>query len=102
MEPEQLEERQVKPKPRSFWMNLLYGLGLLGVGIILTLMAMPNFTSDGDGYHNCKICSVKANMHTLQTIVDTYAVDWGGVYPQDVTSLKAEAVVKGREFYSEQ
>lgn len=35
--------------------------------------------------------SIKANMHTLQTMVETYAVDWGGVYAADLKGLKAEA-----------
>lgn len=45
--------------------------------------------------------SVKANMHTLQTIVETYAVDWGGVYPADVEALKIEATQAGREYWKE-
>lgn len=35
--------------------------------------------------------AIKANMHTLQTMVETYAVDWGGVYAADLKGLKAEA-----------
>lgn len=33
----------------------------------------------------------KANMHTFQTMVETYAVDWGGIYPPDVKALYLEA-----------
>lgn len=32
------------------------------------------------------------NMHTLQTMLETYAVDWGGVYPENIKALKNEAV----------
>lgn len=35
--------------------------------------------------------SVKANMHTLQTIVETYGVDWGGVYAAHMPMLYNEA-----------
>lgn len=45
--------------------------------------------------------SVKANMHTLQTIVETYAVDHQGQYPQDLTVLKQQATMTGREYWKE-
>lgn len=44
---------------------------------ILVAIALPNFISAQD---RAKLSSVKANMHTVQTSVETYAVDWGGVY----------------------
>lgn len=31
--------------------------------------------------------SLKSNMHTLQTMVETYAVDYSGEYPKDLASL---------------
>src|SRR5690606_10094262 len=37
------------------------------------------------------VSSTKANMHTFQTMVETYAVDWGGYYPDSVAALKNEA-----------
>ena len=40
------------------------------------------------------ISSVKVNMHTFQTIVETYAVDWGGLYSKDLSGLVSEAVDK--------
>ena len=40
------------------------------------------------------LSSVKANMHTIQTVLETYAVDWGGVYPENVETLKNEASSK--------
>ncbi|HEY9844008.1 MAG TPA: hypothetical protein V6D23_26290, partial [Candidatus Obscuribacterales bacterium] len=46
-----------------------------------------------------KVSSVKANMHTLQTLVETYAVDWGGVYPPDLDALYAEASRPGAEYW---
>ncbi len=38
--------------------------------------------------------NLKSNMHTLQTVAETYAVDWGGVYPSSVETLKNEASSK--------
>jgi len=46
-----------------------------------------------------KSASVKANMHTYQTMIEIYAVDWGGVYPQNVTELIQEA--KEQSYYRE-
>ncbi len=41
--------------------------------------------------------SVKANAHTLQTMVETFGVDHGGLYPEDMTSLLKAA--KGENAY---
>lgn len=41
-----------------------------------------------------KISSVKSNMHTLQMMVETYAVDWGGTYPENLGVLYEEASAK--------
>lgn len=44
---------------------------------ILVAIALPNFISAQD---RAKVASVKSNMHTIQTMIETYAVDWGGNY----------------------
>lgn len=36
--------------------------------------------------------SIKANMHTFQTIVETYAVDSKGIFPESVETLNDEAI----------
>jgi type II secretory pathway pseudopilin PulG len=64
---------------------------------ILVAIALPNFISAQD---RAKISSVKANMHTVQTSVETYAVDWGGVYASrlgdgSADGIVAEATAKG-------
>jgi type II secretory pathway pseudopilin PulG len=41
---------------------------------ILVAIALPNFIAAQD---RAKLSSVKANMHTVQTMLETYAVDWG-------------------------
>lgn len=52
---------------------------------ILVAIALPNFVGAQD---RAKISSVKANAHTLQTAVETYAVDWGGTYPNSVPAIE--------------
>lgn len=42
-----------------------------------------------------RISSTKANMHTLQVLVETYGVDFGGNYPSDYVTLQAEAQKAG-------
>ena len=42
---------------------------------------------------------VKSRMHGLQTMIEIYAVDWGGLFPQDLTALEAEARVVGKEYW---
>ena len=65
---------------------------------ILVAIALPNFIGAQD---RAKVSSVKANMHTVQTISETYAVDWGGVYAANMAGMKAEATVVGREYWKE-
>jgi prepilin-type N-terminal cleavage/methylation domain-containing protein len=65
---------------------------------ILVAIALPNFIGAQD---RAKMSSVKANMHTFQTIVETYAVDWGGVYAGNVSILSTEANVAGRAYWKD-
>ena len=48
-----------------------------------------------------KISSVKANMHTLQTMVETYAIYSNGVYPSSLTQLKQDAKRPGLEYWKD-
>lgn len=50
---------------------------------ILVAIALPNFISAQD---RAKVASVKSNMHTFQTMLETYSVDWGGVYAGDTAA----------------
>lgn len=45
--------------------------------------------------------SVRNNMYTLQTMVETYAVDWGGEYAADLNKLYQEATVNGRDYWKD-
>lgn len=65
--------------------NLAAPLALGGIGAAI---ALPNFVGAQD---RAKMSSVKANMHTFQTLLETYAVDYGGVYPENVEELYKEA-----------
>lgn len=51
---------------------------------ILVAIALPNFIGAQD---RAKMASVKANARTLQVVVETYAVDWGGSYPSTISAI---------------
>jgi len=55
---------------------------------ILVAIALPNFIGAQD---RAKVSSVKSNMRTFQTMVETYGVDFGGRYPDTVDILEAAA-----------
>lgn len=45
--------------------------------------------------------SVKANMHSLQTMIETYGVDWGGTYPENLHILVKEAQQNSNPYWKE-
>lgn len=45
------------------------------------------------------VSTVISNMHTLQTMLEAYGVDWGGVYPQNLKSLQIEAQFTAQHRY---
>lgn len=65
---------------------------------VLVEFMLPNFFTVED---RSKVSSVKANMHTFQTIVETYAVDWGGVYSASPQAIKFEATQAGRDYWKD-
>lgn len=83
-----MDLRKLKSKKGFTLIELMVVIVIIG---ILVAIALPNFISAQD---RAKISSVKANMHTAQTTLETYAVDWGGLYPTGVTALKTEADAK--------
>lgn len=89
-----------EPQPPTLWQQSFNFLGVvLTGGLILFLSLTPPASSRyGSGE---KLSSVKANMHTLETIVETYAVDYGGVYPSNLSALRYEAKRPGREYWKE-
>lgn len=44
--------------------------------------------------NEAKLSSLKSNMHKFQTMLETYAVDWGGLYPDTSEILLSEAKTK--------
>lgn len=65
---------------------------------ILTVIALPNFYSAQD---RARISGLKTNMHTFQTLLESYAIDWGGVYPGDCASLQRDGSEPGRAYWKD-
>lgn len=59
------------------------------IHLLAILIPVNGFTPSQD---RMKISSVKANMHTFQTMLETYSVDWNGEYPKNIDQLKREAI----------
>lgn len=47
------------------------------------------------------INAVKANMHTLETMLETYASDWHGIYPESLQTLEREAKQNKNPYWRE-
>lgn len=47
-----------------------------------------------EGDMRSMLSSIKANAHTVQTAMETYAVDWEGIYPSNTSGLIQEAKSK--------
>lgn len=58
---------------------------VLYFSLLIVFLQLPNF-HPSDGVRR-KASSVKANMHTFQTILETYFVDASGNYPKNVEEL---------------
>lgn len=70
------------------------GLTLIELMVVIVILgiligiAIPNFIGTHD---RAKISAVKANMHTFQIMVETFAIDRVGQYPRDVEQLESAA-----------
>lgn len=84
-----MDLKKIKSKKGFTLIELMVVIVIIG---ILVAIALPNFISAQD---RAKISSVKANMHTIQTVAETYAVDWGGVYADDISFLTSESNSRG-------
>ncbi|MFN4149396.1 MAG: hypothetical protein ACK4IX_00490, partial [Candidatus Sericytochromatia bacterium] len=72
-------------KNSKFFINIL-----ISINTSIVLLSFVFIGNESGG----RARSVKVNMYTLQTILETYAVDWGGLYPQNLNELKKEAIKK--------
>lgn len=80
-----MDLRKLKSKKGFTLIELMVVIVIIG---ILVAIALPNFISAQD---RAKISSVKANLHTVQTMLETYSVDWSGQYPPNTAMLDQEA-----------
>lgn len=87
--------KKIKSQKGFTLIELMVVIVIIG---ILVAIALPNFIGAQD---RAKISSVKANMHTVQTMLETYAVDWGGTYPSTVASLVSEAQNSSNPYYKD-
>ena len=55
---------------------------------ILVAIALPNFIGATD---RAKLANVKSNAHTVQTMLESYGVDYNGKYPGGPVILRNEA-----------
>lgn len=62
--------------------------------IITSSLYLIHLTDLTGAITNFKLRQVKTNMHILQSMVETYAVDWNGYYPGSVEVLKQDAQQK--------
>lgn len=73
---------------------LVLGVGTFFASLFMDpLLGTRTYSMAGFGTQSrAKIASVKANMHTFQTVLETYAVDHGGMYPLTLDELYSEAL----------
>jgi prepilin-type N-terminal cleavage/methylation domain-containing protein len=83
-----MDLKRIKSKKGFTLIELMVVIVIIG---ILVAIALPNFIAAQD---RAKLSSVKANMHTVQTMLETYAVDWGGIYANAATTAGAATNLK--------
>lgn len=76
----------------------LWGVGGIFL-LFLSLLSSPNAVgSHCDPHRNS---SVKANMHTMQTMFETYGVDWGGSFPATFRQIETEARMANNPYWKD-
>ncbi len=78
--------------------NRLFAPGLMLGGLaLLAVILYPHFMPAC----GCAEPSQKINMHKLQSMLENYAVDWGGVYPENVKQLETTAKNAAQPYWIE-
>ncbi|HEY9842759.1 MAG: type IV pilin protein [Candidatus Sericytochromatia bacterium] len=73
--------------------TLLELTGTLACTGLLVAILLPNCLSAEE---RARIANVKANMHALQTMIETQAIQTRGAYAADISALKAAATRTGQ------
>jgi len=68
-----------------------WGLFLSFLPIIGMLSFAVYFPASRPRTRDAPISATKGNMHTVETMLETYATDWNGVYPESLKTLEQEA-----------
>lgn len=67
--------------------------------ILLALIYIPSQAQRNE--RSSRPVHVKSQMHSLQTMLETYGVDWGGEYPPDLAILEQAAKTHANPYWKE-
>ncbi len=73
------------------WVDKLRKFACVTALVFIGFLIIPNYISG-----TCESAgAVKANMYMLQMLVETYAIDNAGIYPESASHLKKTAIAQG-------